>query len=205
VGQLAHFGRGFAAQRVTARAPPAMLLNIKGIGPEFATVLWSEGLFRHFDNRRQVASYAGLAPLASIMALGQPRALGNTTRKTTRRRVVSANKVNMGRYKFRLKGRNEMDMPAIVEPIEPDPAPPVRAMAAICFTKNGGLELRAVPGSSVEEIAAIERIELVQWFYTEPAIRLVHGYADHQQDWRARLDEANITWTGNRGQATIRV
>ncbi len=24
--------------------------------------LWSEGLFRHFDNRRQVASYAGLAP-----------------------------------------------------------------------------------------------------------------------------------------------
>jgi transposase len=44
-----------AAQRVTARAPPAMLLNIKGIGPEFAAVLWSEGLFRHFDNRRQVA------------------------------------------------------------------------------------------------------------------------------------------------------
>jgi transposase len=51
-----------AAQRVTARAPPAMLLNIKGIGPEFAAILWSEGLFRHFDNRRQVASYAGLAP-----------------------------------------------------------------------------------------------------------------------------------------------
>ena len=25
-------------------------------------VLWSEALFRHFDNRRQVASYAGLAP-----------------------------------------------------------------------------------------------------------------------------------------------
>lgn len=32
------------------------------IGPEFAAILWSEGLFRHFDNRRQVASYAGLAP-----------------------------------------------------------------------------------------------------------------------------------------------
>ena len=42
--------------------PAAMLLNIKGIGLEFATVLWSEGLFRHFDNRRQVAAYAGLAP-----------------------------------------------------------------------------------------------------------------------------------------------
>jgi transposase len=39
-----------------------MLLNVKGIGPEFAAVLWSEGLFRHFDNRRQVASSAGLAP-----------------------------------------------------------------------------------------------------------------------------------------------
>jgi transposase len=43
-------------------APVAMLLGIRGIGPEFAAVLHSEGLFRHFDNRRQVASYAGLAP-----------------------------------------------------------------------------------------------------------------------------------------------
>ena len=51
-----------AAQQVAARAPAAMLLDIKGIGPEFAATLWSEGLFRHFDNRRQVASYAGLAP-----------------------------------------------------------------------------------------------------------------------------------------------
>jgi len=49
-----------AAQQVAA--PPTMLLDIKGIGPEFAAILWSEGLFRHFDNRRQVASYAGLAP-----------------------------------------------------------------------------------------------------------------------------------------------
>jgi transposase len=45
-----------------AATPVAMLLSIKGIGPEFAAVLWSEGLFRHFDNRRQVAAYAGLAP-----------------------------------------------------------------------------------------------------------------------------------------------
>src|SRR5882762_1625019 len=48
------------AEQVTA--PATMLLDIKGIGPEFAAILWSEGLFRHFDNRRQVASYAGLAP-----------------------------------------------------------------------------------------------------------------------------------------------
>jgi transposase len=51
-----------AAQPVAAPGLAAMLLNIKGIGPEFAAVLWLEGLFRHFDNRRQVASYAGLAP-----------------------------------------------------------------------------------------------------------------------------------------------
>jgi transposase len=42
--------------------PAAMLLQLKGIGEEFATVLWCEGLFRHFDNRRQLAAYAGLAP-----------------------------------------------------------------------------------------------------------------------------------------------
>jgi transposase len=51
-----------AAQQIAAPKPAAMLLAIKGIGPEFAAILWSEGLFRHFDNRRQVASYAGLAP-----------------------------------------------------------------------------------------------------------------------------------------------
>jgi transposase len=45
-----------------AASPPAMLLELKGIGPETAAVLWSEGLFRQFDNRRQVAAYAGLAP-----------------------------------------------------------------------------------------------------------------------------------------------
>lgn len=53
-----------AAERTDAVAPGplAMLLDIKGIGPEFAAVLGTEGLFRHFDNRRQVAAYAGLAP-----------------------------------------------------------------------------------------------------------------------------------------------
>jgi transposase len=43
-------------------APLALLAGIKGIGPEFAVILDSEGLFRHFDNRRQIAAYAGLAP-----------------------------------------------------------------------------------------------------------------------------------------------
>src|SRR5260221_500913 len=43
-------------------SPAAMLARLKGIGPQTAAVLWSEGLFRQFDNRRQVAAYAGLAP-----------------------------------------------------------------------------------------------------------------------------------------------
>jgi transposase len=43
-------------------SPQATLAMLKGIGPEFANVLASEGLFRHFDNRRQIAAYAGLAP-----------------------------------------------------------------------------------------------------------------------------------------------
>ena len=38
-----------------------MLLEFKGIGAESAATLWLEALFRHFDNRRQLASYAGLA------------------------------------------------------------------------------------------------------------------------------------------------
>jgi transposase len=42
--------------------PAAMLVQLKGIGAEFATVLDTEGLFRSFANRRQVAAYAGLAP-----------------------------------------------------------------------------------------------------------------------------------------------
>lgn len=44
------------------QAIPALLQQLRGVGPEFAAVLWSEGLFRKFDNRRQLASYAGLAP-----------------------------------------------------------------------------------------------------------------------------------------------
>ena len=45
-----------------APAPRTMLIDLRGIGPEFAAVLWSEGLHRNFANRKQVAPYAGLAP-----------------------------------------------------------------------------------------------------------------------------------------------
>lgn len=38
------------------------LLQLRGIGAEFASALHGEGFFRTFENRRQVAAYAGLAP-----------------------------------------------------------------------------------------------------------------------------------------------
>ncbi len=47
---------------VEATTPAAMLLSLKGVGAEFAAVLWTEVLCRHFDNRRQIAAYAGLTP-----------------------------------------------------------------------------------------------------------------------------------------------
>lgn len=51
-----------SAEEETVPTPAKVLLALKGIGPDFASVLWQEGLFRHFENRRQVAAYAGLAP-----------------------------------------------------------------------------------------------------------------------------------------------
>src|SRR5215207_3623211 len=54
--------RSSAGNSTGTTGTPAPLLNLKGVGPEFAAVLWSEGLYRHFDNPRQVAAYAGLAP-----------------------------------------------------------------------------------------------------------------------------------------------
>jgi transposase len=47
--------------RQAAMDPVAMLLALKGIGVNFTAVIWSEAFYRQFTNRRQVASYAGLA------------------------------------------------------------------------------------------------------------------------------------------------
>ncbi len=57
-------GGGEKMSKHLARAFPgaALLLGLKEIGADAAAVLWGEGLCRHFDNRRQVAAYAGLAP-----------------------------------------------------------------------------------------------------------------------------------------------
>ena len=52
-----------AASKTAPAEPAALLMKLKGIGPEFAAVLWLEALFRSFGNRRQIAAYAGLAPV----------------------------------------------------------------------------------------------------------------------------------------------
>jgi transposase len=51
-----------ATPREKIPMPAKMLTGLKGIAAQFAMVLWSEGLYRHFDNRRQVAAYGGFAP-----------------------------------------------------------------------------------------------------------------------------------------------
>jgi transposase len=51
-----------AASFSEPQAAGARLLRLKGIGPETASVLENEAFFRDFRNRREVASYAGLAP-----------------------------------------------------------------------------------------------------------------------------------------------
>jgi transposase len=40
----------------------AMLTRLKAIGPQIAAVLYLEGLYRTYSNRREVAAYAGLVP-----------------------------------------------------------------------------------------------------------------------------------------------
>jgi transposase len=52
---------GRPADKKAAPDPVAMLLALKGLGANFAAVLWSEAFYRQFSNRRQVAAYAGLA------------------------------------------------------------------------------------------------------------------------------------------------
>lgn len=43
-------------------SPVAFLLRLKAIGPQIGAVLYNEGLYRRFANRRDVAACAGLAP-----------------------------------------------------------------------------------------------------------------------------------------------
>ena len=51
-----------AAKPVLSGETGAQLLRLRGIGPEFASVLSLEAFYRSFANRREVAAYSGLAP-----------------------------------------------------------------------------------------------------------------------------------------------
>ena len=51
-----------AAETTRAVGVAQMLTKLRGIGPEFTSVLATEGLARDFQNRRQAGSYAGLTP-----------------------------------------------------------------------------------------------------------------------------------------------
>jgi transposase len=64
------------ASLLHAEGPGARLLRLKGIGPETASVLAGEAFFRDFRNRREVASYAGLAPTLTFHRLRRRNLLG---------------------------------------------------------------------------------------------------------------------------------
>ena len=61
IEQDALLAAGTPADENTAPDPVKMLLALRGVGPNFAAVLWLEAFYRQFANRRQVAAYAGLA------------------------------------------------------------------------------------------------------------------------------------------------
>ncbi len=56
--------RDAAAEPVsgTEQSPVALLVRLKAVGPQIGAVLYHEGLYRTFTNRREVAAYAGLVP-----------------------------------------------------------------------------------------------------------------------------------------------
>jgi transposase len=51
-----------AAESVRTNGSIGQLMMLRGIGPEIATVLQGEAFNRRFDNRREIAAYAGLTP-----------------------------------------------------------------------------------------------------------------------------------------------
>jgi transposase len=51
-----------AREPISEPAVGSQLLRLRGIGPEFASVLALEAFYRKFSNRREIAAYSGLAP-----------------------------------------------------------------------------------------------------------------------------------------------
>ncbi len=53
---------GVAHEPTSKPAVGSQLLRLRGIGPEFASVLALEAFYRKFANRREIAAYSGLTP-----------------------------------------------------------------------------------------------------------------------------------------------
>lgn len=62
LGQIQKLEAQRDAHAKTPGSPIGMLMRLKSVGPELATGVYQEALFRDFRNRRQVAAYAGLTP-----------------------------------------------------------------------------------------------------------------------------------------------
>jgi len=101
-------------------APAAMLLDIRGIGPEFAAILWSEGLFRHFENRRQIAAYAGLAP-----TLAERRSRSRTGNVQSRQ-PATANNIDPARLAMAAQSAALSSQRLVSRTGQPQPGPPAQ-------------------------------------------------------------------------------
>ena len=85
------------AVQQTASPPPAGgCCSLQGHRRRFAAVLWLEGLFRQFDDRRQLAAYAGLAPDALAEQLID-REQGVSKAGNARLRTTPFNSLGCGR------------------------------------------------------------------------------------------------------------
>lgn len=100
VGKKAAGGKDTPAAASCSEGPGARLLRLKGVGPETASVLAGEAFFRDFRNRREVASYAGLAPPLVFHSLREQnldqlrpargRAAASTTSRASQRLAMRA-------------------------------------------------------------------------------------------------------------------
>jgi transposase len=78
-----------AAPADEASAKIAALYRIRGVGDTFAAVLTREVFYRQFDNRRQLASYVGIAPMPHQSgAMDRDRRIGRAGNPRARKTLI---------------------------------------------------------------------------------------------------------------------
>src|SRR5215203_4449343 len=88
--------REIEAERADAAAAPeevcqktAALARIRGVGENFAAVLTREVFYRRFDNRRQLGSYVGVAPMSyQSGAMDRDRRIGRAGNPRARKTLI---------------------------------------------------------------------------------------------------------------------